>query len=158
MLVRGVAGPAVKQLQVQLLALNYPLPRFGADGSLGDETLNAVARFLNDHANGQVDADPTTVSDTELALIQYVYDLAAASIPTPGKVCYDLRRQSDARNIHGRRQCADTPASPCISVLSISARRSGPAGIASRPRRRQPRRRRDVGPWFRAYRLARQRI
>ena len=107
MLTHGSKGPAVAQLQQQLIALNYPLPRYGADGDLGNETLNAVARFLTDHAGGYVDADPDSVSDEERALIQQVYDKTSWPIPVPGKPFYDLRRESDSRNIHGRRQWID---------------------------------------------------
>ena len=41
--------PGVGELQRKLLALGYALPRFGADGELGDETLAAVAAFRIDH-------------------------------------------------------------------------------------------------------------
>jgi N-acetyl-anhydromuramyl-L-alanine amidase AmpD len=42
----GSKGPAVLEIQTQLLALGYALPRFGADGDLGDETLAAYGAFL----------------------------------------------------------------------------------------------------------------
>lgn len=41
----GSKGPAVQEIQMQLLALGYALPRFGADSDLGDETLNAYGAF-----------------------------------------------------------------------------------------------------------------
>lgn len=106
MLTRGDKGQAVTELQEQLVALGYPLPRWGADGSLGNETLGAVTRFLADHGDGYIDADPETVSDEELALIQKVSAATAWPIPVPGKLFYDLRRESDSRNIHGRRRWA----------------------------------------------------
>lgn len=103
MLSRGDKGQAVKELQERLVVLGYPLPRFGADGDLGNETLGAVARFLADHASGYVDADPDVVGDGELALIEQIYQKTAWPVPVPGVVFYDLRKESDARNIHGRR-------------------------------------------------------
>lgn len=44
----GDRGVAVRQLQNKLEYLGYALPRFGADGVLGDETLTAVADFQDD--------------------------------------------------------------------------------------------------------------
>ena len=46
---RGATGSAVLDLQRSLLALGYPLPRFGADASLGSETLQSLALLLQDH-------------------------------------------------------------------------------------------------------------
>ena len=107
MLNRGSKEPAVKQLQNQLLAIGYPLPKYGADGDLGTETLGAVTRFLFDHEDGYADADPTSVSDEELAFIQQVYDQVQRDNPLPGLNFFDLRRESDSRNIHGRRLWTD---------------------------------------------------
>jgi len=42
---KGDSGAAVVKLQENLMSLGFALPRFGADGGLGDETLTAVARF-----------------------------------------------------------------------------------------------------------------
>ena len=42
---KGDSGAAVVKLQQSLILLGFALPRFGADGHLGDETLTAVARF-----------------------------------------------------------------------------------------------------------------
>lgn len=43
---KGSQNPYVKTAQEQLIALGYSLPRFGADGDLGDETLRAYGEFL----------------------------------------------------------------------------------------------------------------
>lgn len=48
MLRKGDRGPQVLQLQRHLLRLGYPLQRFGADASLGTETLAAVRLFEQD--------------------------------------------------------------------------------------------------------------
>lgn len=42
---KGDSGAAVVKLQEYLISLGFALPRFGADGGLGDETLTAVAQF-----------------------------------------------------------------------------------------------------------------
>jgi hypothetical protein len=42
------AGPAIVKVQKALIALGYPLPRFGADGRFGPETGSAVARYKTD--------------------------------------------------------------------------------------------------------------
>lgn len=43
---KGSRDPHVQVVQQQLLALGFSLPRFGADGDLGDETLRAYGDFL----------------------------------------------------------------------------------------------------------------
>jgi hypothetical protein len=103
MLHHGDKGPAVSDLQEQLVVLGYALPRWGCDGDLGTETLNAVTRFLADHAAGYADADPETVSDEERALIQQVYDTTGQKIPLPGRNFFDLRKESNRNDIQGRR-------------------------------------------------------
>ena len=45
MLKRGSQGELVRELQEQLLSLGYELPKFGADGDFGSETVSAVASF-----------------------------------------------------------------------------------------------------------------
>ena len=50
----GDAGAAVKKLQALLIAKGFPLPRYGADGSCGAETVEAVKAYQA--ANG-LDAD-----------------------------------------------------------------------------------------------------
>lgn len=44
----GSRGAHVTLIQQALIALNYPLPRFGADGEFGDETRRAVNAFQRD--------------------------------------------------------------------------------------------------------------
>jgi len=39
---------SVQSFQNALIALGYPLPRFGADGSFGSETQNALQKFQID--------------------------------------------------------------------------------------------------------------
>jgi len=53
----GARGAQVVQVQLRLEALGYDLPRYGADGILGDETLDAVQDFQREHCLIQEDAD-----------------------------------------------------------------------------------------------------
>ena len=45
MLKKGARGKEVRELQEKLLSLGYELPKFGADGDLGSETVSAVDQF-----------------------------------------------------------------------------------------------------------------
>ena len=66
----GSKGDAVKVLQQNLLALGYTLPKYGADGSFGNETLAAVKAFQADHGliqTGIVDEDTQAAIDAALA-------------------------------------------------------------------------------------------
>ena len=46
---RGMEGSDVEELQRALLWLGYSLPKFGADGDYGAETVTAVKAFQSDH-------------------------------------------------------------------------------------------------------------
>lgn len=46
---KGMKGDSVKDLQNKLLKLGYTLPQYGADGSFGAETENAVKLFQIEH-------------------------------------------------------------------------------------------------------------
>lgn len=72
MLKKGDNGNAVKALQLKVIALGYPLPRFGADGNLGFETLSAVELLLREH-NYKPDEDRESISDDELNAIEALY-------------------------------------------------------------------------------------
>lgn len=55
LLLPGTKGNYVKQFQNQLLALGYKLPKYGADGDFGGETVAAVKAFQKDHPPLDVD-------------------------------------------------------------------------------------------------------
>jgi hypothetical protein len=74
MLKRNDKGPEVKKLQEVLLELGEALPRWGADGDLGDETFEALSSLLCKHGR-TVDPDPNIVSDAELAFVYALRDL-----------------------------------------------------------------------------------
>lgn len=103
MLTRGSKGAAVVTLQKELLGLGYRLPRWGADGSLGNETLDAVTHCLADHGEGYVDADRNVVSDFELQLIQRVYAATQERPLLPGLQFYDQRAKAAGGCFSGRR-------------------------------------------------------
>ncbi|MGD2351923.1 N-acetylmuramoyl-L-alanine amidase [Bacillus subtilis] len=46
---KGDTGAAVKELQEDLIKLGYKLPKYGADGSYGDETVQAVKKLQKDN-------------------------------------------------------------------------------------------------------------
>jgi hypothetical protein len=72
---RNDRGPHILELQKKLLLLGYDLPRFGADGWLGDETLIAVSLFRSDHGLGTVEMD---YADSVPASVRAAIDAAVA--------------------------------------------------------------------------------
>ena len=72
---RGDQGVEVRDLQLKLLALGYHLPRFGADGDLGDETLEAISAFRVDHALTSTTDDFT--STVPLKVLKAIQDAFA---------------------------------------------------------------------------------
>ena len=69
---KGSKGVAVKVLQTALISLGYNLPKFGADGSFGDETETAVHAFQADHSlplNGW-DEEDQEVLEERLAIVE----------------------------------------------------------------------------------------
>jgi hypothetical protein len=65
------SGTHVKNLQMMLVALGIPLPRFGVDGHCGEETLEAVKTFLRNC--DKADPDPDEISDDELMFIRMAH-------------------------------------------------------------------------------------
>lgn len=106
MMKRGDQGVEVRELQQALLELGYDLSRWGADGDLGSETLDALARFLREHGT-EVDDDANVVSDAELALVQKVLAATKDAPLGPQLVSgrfHDLRSSASQNQIGGRRQ------------------------------------------------------
>lgn len=75
----GDTGPKVKEFQQKLIELGHDLPRFGADGGFGDETLVAVKEFQNEN--------PTKVGTEDAFAAQGVGPLTYQAVldakPTP---------------------------------------------------------------------------
>lgn len=67
---KGDRGPHVQELQQQLLLLGVQLPRWGADGSMGDETLSAAHELLRRLQPTEADTDETMLTEREIAAIQ----------------------------------------------------------------------------------------
>lgn len=103
-------GEPVRKLQLQLLRLGYPLPRWGADGDLGDETLTALALLMRDTKGASVDDRDDVVSDNEIELVDMLVSLRAGmpTSPTcmPGRF-EDRRHVSSAKWIEGPRAWRD---------------------------------------------------
>ena len=109
MLRRGDHGDEVRALQTALVQLGYALPRWGVDGDLGSETLDALAGFLRAHG-ALVDDDANAVSDAELALVQRTAAAIAAAPIGPrldsGRF-NDLRAAASQERVGGRRAWTD---------------------------------------------------
>lgn len=75
-----------RQLQEALVAQGYRLPRWGADGVAGEETMAAVAEWLEDHA-GRLPAG----AQLEEVAAAVVASAEAACRLTPGPLVLDAR-------------------------------------------------------------------
>jgi len=105
MLKRGSQGEEVRKLQNALLELGYELPRWGADGDLGTETIDVFARFLREHSK-EIDDDADVLSDEELELLYRIHDTRQTTLMGPklgGGRFHDLRSTASQNNIGGRR-------------------------------------------------------
>jgi N-acetyl-anhydromuramyl-L-alanine amidase AmpD len=108
MIKRGDKGDQVRKLQQALLELGYELPRWGADGDLGAETIDVLARFLREHGM-TVDDDADAVSDAELALVEQIRSATAGTHGpqlASGRF-HDLRTIASQNNLGGRRGWKD---------------------------------------------------
>jgi hypothetical protein len=101
LLKRGSQGPDVKYLQEAVMAAGYTLPRWGADGDLGGETLDAIARLMWDHGK-RFDDDKTSVSVKEQEFIFWLRDSLADPFPTPLGLI-DLRAQASQEKAYAKR-------------------------------------------------------
>lgn len=103
MLVRGDKGRAVVDVQSALIELGYGLPRWGADGELGGETIAAFGRFMVDHVDKALATDTDgTLSDSELAYLFHIRDeVRGAALPPSTMV--DRRPFADRNQDRGPR-------------------------------------------------------
>src|SRR5687768_5923428 len=101
---RNDKSAEVMKLQQALIELGYELPRWGVDGSLGRETLGALARFLAAHSK-TFDQDAETVSDEELAFVYSLQSVLKQEIPPPVQAdkFFDMRVQAGNMNDYGER-------------------------------------------------------
>lgn len=80
MLGLGSEGAEVKQLQENLMKLGYKLPKYGADGDFGDETLQAVLQFQKDK---NIEQDGIVGPATKACITAAVKSLNNTSTVTP---------------------------------------------------------------------------
>jgi peptidoglycan hydrolase-like protein with peptidoglycan-binding domain len=69
---KGDKGIGVKQIQQNLLALGFSLPKFGADGFYGEELIAAVKKFQD---RCGLFSDGIAGADTLLRLVKEVNNL-----------------------------------------------------------------------------------
>lgn len=80
---KGSQDPYVTTVQEQLLALGYGLPRYGADGVLGDETLSAYGAFLiSQGLRAPTDERPKSITSAGAAALDKAVAALAQSAPT----------------------------------------------------------------------------
>lgn len=80
---KGTKGDDVRELQRTLLKLGYDLPKYGADGECGSETVKAIKQFQRD--NG-LEADGVFGRDSYGVLRQKAFDQWAPENPAQ-KLC-----------------------------------------------------------------------
>lgn len=94
MLKKNASGPEVVSLQEKLIRLGEALPRWGADGELGNETMEAIDSLYRKHGRER-DPDPWVVSDDELAFVESLLKLRLAATPVvPPAKLIDRRMQA----------------------------------------------------------------
>jgi hypothetical protein len=93
---RNDKGQNVQDFQNKLLALGMKLPRWGADGDLGNETFAAFNMLSLAHSRAP-DPDPEMISDAELAWVDSLITL----LNTP-HTCKPPDRLIDRRKFAGR--------------------------------------------------------
>lgn len=104
---RGDKGSQVRKLQNALIQCGYSLPRWGVDGDLGSETLDAANLLLLEHGDGVADDTPEEISDAEL---KFIFDLAnskAVKLPVAKELFHDRRTTSSREHIQRKRNWRD---------------------------------------------------
>lgn len=99
---KGDKGEAVRNLQIALMELGFALPRWGADGDLGDETLVALGELFTKHGR-IVDDTPTEVTDIEEKFVYSLRDLLRKKYADTPKVFVDRRTFASKQHDYGQR-------------------------------------------------------
>ena len=86
----GDSGAEVKKLQENLLKLGYKLPKWGADGDFGQETLDAVLKFQEDN---KLEIDGIVGPATQAAIKVALEKLSTPTSPTPTNTIYRVRKE-----------------------------------------------------------------
>lgn len=110
MMRRGDKNSVVRDFQRKLVAIGYPLPKWGADGDLGDETLDALAAFMRDHKGSAEHHHDAVVSDNEIALVTATYATLYAAPSGPAVLAddyFDERAVASRAGVYGSRSWKD---------------------------------------------------
>lgn len=94
---RGDKGDAVKELQTRLIACGYSCGSYGADGSFGGATENALKAFQSDHG---LDADGIYGAKSKAAL-ETAYSARKATGTTAKSSVSSAKNEKTADNISG---------------------------------------------------------
>lgn len=90
---KGTQGTDVKELQEALMKLGYALPKYGADGDCGSETVNAIKLFQDDAG---LEVDGEAGRDTITALKARLDSGTAPETPTEKTYTIILRHVPQA--------------------------------------------------------------
>lgn len=92
----GETGEHVRELQQKLMALGYPLPRWGDDGVMGDETIRAALWCLMEYFGMEAAAD----WNYEGLLDEHVQMIISAPLPGRPGWLIDTTRSHPIRNAY----------------------------------------------------------
>ncbi|WP_285412927.1 N-acetylmuramoyl-L-alanine amidase [Variovorax sp. efr-133-TYG-130] len=96
----GAKGIEVKNIQEQLLALGYALPRFGVDSDLGDETLAAFGAFLVTVGLREPgDEIPDSITVADAAALDKAYQALQQQVPTAGIIDERAKHPHSGRSV-----------------------------------------------------------
>jgi N-acetylmuramoyl-L-alanine amidase len=96
---KGSQDAYVKVAQQRLMALGFALPRFGADGALGDETLGAYGAFLTSRGlRALTDAVPKSITPTGAAALDKAHAALGQGGPADGMIDERANHPHDGRS------------------------------------------------------------
>jgi len=103
----GDKGSKVKSLQQALIERGYDLPRYGADGDLGDECWEALARYARDEELEWHPQIPKEVLEALNKAPPHAAPLARGDLDLEGVEVYDLRDKAKnphhkSKTVHGQ--------------------------------------------------------
>ena len=107
---KNAKGPEVGKMQEALQTAGYKLPRYGADGKFGDETVKALKKFQTDHClkdTGRLDKqtmEQLSIASTKFP--EYGKLFADGKLNTTIAVGFDEKRSDKSRN-QGRHRGTD---------------------------------------------------
>ncbi|MEO8020372.1 N-acetylmuramoyl-L-alanine amidase [Polaromonas sp.] len=97
---KGSQDPYVSIAQSQLISLGYSLPRFGADGVLGDETLYAYGNFLvSQGLRAPADERPRSITPTGAAALEMAVQAAGQAGATANIIDERAKHPHSGRSV-----------------------------------------------------------